>query len=98
MLLVAACRTYDKPVPEKITKDWDIFENTRIRQLRNDEKRIWSLFRNVGIWLPFEESFLFSAPLPIGYDAMIGTLAGLEKELIRINELAWQASVDRILS
>ena len=45
MLLVAACHTYDEPVPSTVEKDWNFGEHPLVARLASDEERVWSLFR-----------------------------------------------------
>ena len=97
MLLVAACRTYEEPVPPTVEKDWIFGEHPLIARLASDEERVWSLFRGATWWLPLTDSFLFQGPLPTDDQAMIATLSGLRKELEKLNQLAWQADEDTIL-
>ena len=52
MLLVAACHTYDEPVPPTVEKDWDFGEHPLITRLGSDEKRVWSLFHGATWWIP----------------------------------------------
>ena len=98
MLLVAACRTYEEPVPPTVEKDWDFMENPVIARLSGDEERVWSLFRGATWWIPLSDSFLFQGPLPTNDTATIGTVGGLRKELEKLNQLAWQADEKTILS
>ena len=98
MLPVAACRTYEKPVPDTVEKDRDFMERPIIARLSEDKERIWSLFRGVALWLPISDAFLFQAPLPTEDVAAIDTMGGLKKELERLNALAWQADENTILS
>lgn len=98
MLLVAACHTYNEPVPPIVEKDWDFMEHPIIARLTEDQERVWSLFRGVTWWLPLPDAFLFEAPLPTEHTAAIGTVGGLRKELEKLNQLAWQADEDTILS
>ena len=97
MLLVAACHTYNEPVPSTVEKDWNFGEHPLVARLASDEERVWSLFRGATWWLPLPDSFLFQAPLPTDDQAMIATLGGLRKELEKLNQLAWQADEDTIL-
>ena len=97
MLLVAACRTYEEPVPPTVEKDWIFGEHPLIARLASDEERVWSLFRGVTWWLPLTDSFLFQGPLPTDDTVAIATLGGLRKELEKLNQLAWQADEDTIL-
>ena len=97
MLLVAACYTYEEPVPPTVEKNWDFGKHPMIARLGEDQERVWSLFRGAAWWLPISDSFLFQAPLPTGDQAMIATLGGLRKELERLNGMAWQADEDTIL-
>ena len=97
MLLVAACHTYDEPVPPTVEKDWNFGEHPLVARLGSDEERVWSLLRGATWWLPLPDSFLFQAPLPTDDQAMIATLGGLRKELEKLNQLAWQADEDTIL-
>ncbi len=64
MLLVAACRTYEEPVPSTVEKDWIFGEHPLVARLASDEERVWSLFRGVTWWLPLSDSFLFQGPVP----------------------------------
>ena len=43
-------------------------------------------------------TFFFQAPLPTDDQAIIATLGGLRKELEKLNQLAWQADENTILS
>ena len=61
MLLVAACHTYEEPVPPTVEKDWDFGEHPLIARLASDEERVWSLFSGATWWLPLADSFLFQA-------------------------------------
>ena len=97
MLLVAACRTYEEPVPPTVEKDWIFGEHPLIARLASDEERVWSLFRGVTWWLPLTDSSLFQGPLPTDDTVAIATLGGLRKELEKLNQLAWQADEDTIL-
>ena len=58
MLLVAACHTYDEPVPSTVEKDWNFGEHPLVARLASDEERVWSLFRGATWWLPLADSFL----------------------------------------
>ena len=98
MLLVAACHTYEEPIPPTVEKDWNFMEHPVIARLAEDQERVWSLFHGAAWWLPLSDSFLFQAPLPTDDMAVIGTVGGLQKELERINQLAWQADETAILS
>lgn len=98
MLLTAACRTYDEPVPSSISKGWDFGEHPLIVRLGNDEERVWSLFRGAALWIPSKDSFMFEAPLVSGDSALIGTTAGLKRELERLNQMHWNAEESEILT
>jgi len=74
MLLVAACHTYEEPVPLTMEKDWDFGEHPLIARLASDEERVWSLLRGATWWLPLTDSFLFQGPLPTDDQTMIATL------------------------
>ena len=87
MLLVAACHTYEEPVPLTVEKDWDFGEHPLIARLASDEERVWSLLRGATWWLPLTDSFLFQGPLPTDDQTMIATLGGLRKELEKLNQL-----------
>ena len=41
MLLVAACRTYEEPVPSTVEKDWIFGEHPLVARLASDEERVW---------------------------------------------------------
>ena len=53
MLLVAACRTYEEPVPPTVEKDWIFGEHPLIARLASDEERVftcgldWKIGRNL---------------------------------------------------
>ena len=81
MLLVAACRTYEEPVPPTVEKDWIFGEHPLVARLASDEERVWSLFRGATWWLPLSDNFLFQGSLPTDDTAAIATLGGLRKEL-----------------
>ena len=98
MLLAAACHTYGEPVPSTVEKDWDFMTHPVIARLAEDREQVWSLFRGTTWWLPLSDAFLFQAPLPTNNAATISTVGGLRKELERLNQLAWQADEDTILS
>ena len=97
MLLVAACHTYGEPVPPTVVKNWDFGGHPLIARLAEDPERVWSLLRGATWWLPLPDAFFFQGPLPTDGQAIIATVAGLRKELERLNELAWQADEDAIL-
>lgn len=42
MLLVAACHTYDEPMPPTVEKNWDFGEHLLVARLASDEERVWS--------------------------------------------------------
>ena len=54
MLLVAACHTYEEPVPPTVEKDWDFGEHPLIARLASDEERVftfsldWKTGRNLN--------------------------------------------------
>lgn len=98
MLLVAACHSYEEPVPKTILHSWDFTEHPLIERLSQDEERKWSLLRNVTRWVPLPDCFMIAVPLPNGERATIGTVAGLRKELERLNAMAWQADEETIYS
>lgn len=98
MLLVAACRVYDEPIPATVEKGWDFMAHPVIARLTEDPERIWSLFRGTTWWLPLADSFMFQAPLPNNNTAMIGTVGALRKDLERLNKLAWNADEPTILN
>ena len=56
MLLVAACHTYDEPVPPTVEKDWIFGEHPLVARLASDEERVWSLFRGATWWLPLSDA------------------------------------------
>ena len=91
MLLMAACRTYEEPVPKTVEKGWDFWSHSLIARLAEDPEYVWSLHRGAVWWLPISDGFLFQGPLPNGNPAVIGTLGALRIELEHLNEMAWQA-------
>ena len=95
---MAACHTYGEPVPPTVEKDWDFMEHPLTARLAADQERVWSLFRGTTWWLPLTDSFMFRGPLPTDDPAAIGTVGGLRKELEKLNQLAWQADEETILS
>ena len=98
MLLVAACHTYGEPVPSTVEKNRDFGEHPLVVRLASDEARGWSLFRGATWGRPLTDAFFFQVPLPTDDLAMIGTVGGLRKELEKLNQLAWQADEDTILT
>ena len=64
MLLVAACRTYEEPVPSTVEKDWIFGEHPLVARLASDEERVWSLFRGATWLLPLSDSFSSSFRSP----------------------------------
>lgn len=98
MLLVAACRTYNEPIPPTVEKNWDFMDHPVIARLATDPERIWSLFRGTTWWIPLADSFMFQAPLPNDSTAMIGTVGALRKDLERLNDIMWQADENTILN
>jgi len=81
-----------------VEKDWDFMEHPVIARLCADGERVWSLFRGAIWWLPISDTFLFQSPLPTDDIVTISTVGGLRKELEKLNQLAWQADEDTILS
>ncbi len=57
MLLVAACHTYEEPVPLTVEKDWIFGEHPLVARLASDEERVWSLLRGATWWLPSLTAF-----------------------------------------
>lgn len=98
MLLVAACHVYGEQIPATVKKGWDFMEHPAIKRLAEDPEKVWSLFRGATWWLPITDGFFFHGPLPNENSAIIGTTGCLRRELERLNELAWQADENRILS
>ena len=98
MLLVAGCHTYDEPVPPTVEKDWNLGEHPLVARLASDEERVWSLFHGATWWIPLSDLIMFHGPVPNGNTAVFSTVGALRKELERLNELAWQADEDTILS
>lgn len=98
LLLVAACCSYHISIPETVEKDWDFWENPIIMRLANDKDKVWSLLRGADWWLPLSGSFCFTTTLPNEQQTLVGTLGGLEKELTKINDMAWQADEATIIS
>lgn len=96
MLLVAACHSYDEPVPPAVPKNWEFMEHPLIKRLSEDEEKIWSLFKGADWWLPLPDGFMFQASLPTGNQAVIATTAALRMELEKLNSLAWQADENTI--
>ena len=62
MLLVAACHTYEEPVPSTVEKDWNFGEHPLVARLASDEERVWSLFR--GRYLVASSLRQLSVPRP----------------------------------
>ena len=81
MLLVAACHTYEEPVPPTVEKDWNFGEHPLVARLGSDEERVWSLFRGATWWLPLADSFLFQAPLPTDDTAAKGGFSCLYQSI-----------------
>lgn len=98
LLLYAACRVYHRPLPPTVQKGWDFEADPTIGELIDDKKQVWSLFQGVTCWLPIADCFYFGGTLPTGDTAMIGTAAGLQTELDRINAMGWRADEETILS
>ena len=96
MLLAAACHTYAEPVPPTVEKGWD-FGHPLIVRLAEDQERIWSLFRAPSGGSRSQTAFS-SGSRPSGDTAAISTVGGLRKELEKLNQLAWRADEDTILS
>lgn len=97
LLLAAACKTAGQEVPATVDKG--LGEGFWERPMVKEAAESWkgALFAGAELWLPFPESFYFRCPNPLGNEVVIGTTAGLEKELARINDLLWQAGEEEIL-
>lgn len=98
MLLYAAAKTYEEPLPKTVNKDWDFSNHPLISRMLNDKNRKWSLFDGATMWIPIKDSFMFKASDPCGNDGIIGTIGGLNKELEKINKIGWQADEKTIIS
>ena len=98
LLLVAACCSYNVSIPETVEKDWDFWENPIIMRLGSDKDKVWSLLKGADWWLPLPGSICFTTTLPNEEQTLVGTLDGLDKELTKINDMAWQADEATIIS
>ena len=58
----------------------------------------WSLFKGVCHWIPINDSIMFNFPLANGVNADIAATLLLKYELMKINELGWNADRETILS
>lgn len=55
MLLVAACHTYDEPVPRTVEKRWDFMKYPVMDRLASDEERVWQADEDtILIWTDTE--------------------------------------------
>ena len=90
MLLVAACRTYEEPVPPTVEKDWIFGEHPLIARLASDEERVWSLFRGATLVAsPLTDSFSIPRHLcpPMMRTMPSALWAALRKELERAERI-----------
>lgn len=98
MLLVGACHVYGEPVPPTVEKNWDYTTHPLIERLSQDQERVWSLFRGASWWLPLPDAILFQGLIPTEDRVIMGTTTGLRWELEKLNDMAWQADEETILS
>lgn len=96
LLLYAACRSLEEPLPEKFGKEAQ-FEDFEIAQRAYDDPKLnWSLFTGAICWLPLEAGFVLNEEMPTGDKAVISTTWCLLKELEKINSFGWNADDETI--
>ncbi len=99
LLLYAASRVLGKSIPKDFAKNMDISKHPLMKKIDKCEKvNGWSLFKGVCHWIPISDNIMFSFPLANGVNADIATTALLKYELLKINELGWNADRETILS
>lgn len=99
LLLYAASKILDKSFPEDFSKNMDIYEHPLMKEIGKCERvNGWSLFKGVCHWIPINDSIMFNFPLANGVNADIAATLLLKYELMKINELGWNADRETILS
>ena len=98
LLLYAAAGKLDEPLPPTVEKGLNFNDHPLIAAMQEQEGKAWSLFSGATCWLPIENGFYFTGPMPNGNQAVIGTSAALRAELEIINGQGWQADDETILS
>ena len=99
LLLYTASRLLAEDFPKEFPKNFDIYKHPLILEIINSERiNSWSLFKGVCHWIPINDSIMFGFPLANGVNADIAAVALLKNELLKINELGWNADRETILS
>ncbi|MCI8597085.1 MAG: hypothetical protein HFJ10_01385 [Lachnospiraceae bacterium] len=97
LLLYAASRIYQEPLPKTVEKNWDFESHPLIQRMGEDEEKIWSLFIGAIWWLPIEDGFAFNGPCPTEQEITFSTTGALKMELNEINAVGWKADEKTIL-
>ena len=74
MLLVAACHTYNEPVPSAVEKDWNFGEHPLVARLASDEERVDVYKRQLPSQV--REFFLLTAGINVSTGVIL-TLSGM---------------------
>ncbi len=98
LMLYITCKALDEPVPELVTKNFEIYKQPIYKTFIENKKNAISLFDSDGWWIPINDSFMFKGYLPTGEERNIATVGMLKNELEQINSWEWQANDDTILS
>lgn len=97
LLLYAACRAYQEPVPPTVKKGWSFHEHPTVLRFAGEIERKWSLFSDTELWLPIDDFLLLECQNPVGAEGIVSTTKCLRAELEKINEIGWCASEAEII-
>lgn len=98
LVIYTCCKIYNEPVPETVVNNFDVRAFPIVERAEKDNEVNLSLLKAAVWWVPLDESFYANGPLPNGVNSVIGTVKGLEAELMIINGFEWNADEETILS
>ncbi len=95
--LFFAAKYLGERVPEKIPKDFNVFDHPLYKRFMQTKQSSYSLYE-CEWWLPLREMIMFPARLPTGHERVFGTVGLLYAELKEINAIDWKADKQTIRS
>ena len=97
LVLLQACQSLKRPVPEYVEGRWDAFEEPVVKEAISKEIFNTLLF-DVALWLPIPNKAIYKTAYPTGDMGSISTVSLLKQELEELNRQLWKADEATILS
>ena len=97
LVLLQACQSLNRPLPEFSDNKWEAFDNPIIKEAK-DMEIANSLLFGVTLWLPLPNKALFETVYPTGDKGPIASIKLLRHELEELNRQLWNADETTILS